>query len=408
MSASSPAAGDRAVREDSLSVLLTAPGRGAIAVVAVFGPLAECVVDDHFRSASRQSLAACPPDRVLFGVWRHGDGSNGATHSEDVVVSRAGDVIEVHCHGGEAASASILAALAAGGCRVVGHREWLEARGMSPIAVDAELALAQATTLRTAAILADQRAGALERAVDAIHAYFVNGNLDAARNSLRALLAHKRLGLRLTQPWRVAVAGRPNVGKSSLVNALVGYERSIVFDEPGTTRDILAAETAVDGWPVRLTDSAGMRASSCAIEGAGVELARRSAAAADLVLWVLDATTLESLSPAAIDESVQGELAGEELTDAPVLPVVNKIDLRPEAATTAPALDHCVHVSAVTRDGFDALLAAIARRLVPDPPPRRAAVLFTVAQIAALEAVLVAVEEGSIPAALAALRNLRH
>lgn len=384
---------------ESLAVRLTGAGRGAIAVVAAKGPHAEAVVDAQFRAANGRALRDQPANRVLFGVWRHAR-AESSDAGEEVVVSRAaGGVLEIHCHGGEAASASILAALAAGGCRVVTHREWLQSQLPSPIAVDAELALALAPTLRTAAILADQRGGALGRVVGDILARLAAGDAPAARQMIADLLKWRGLGSRLTEPWRVAVAGPPNVGKSSLVNAMVGYQRAIVFDTPGTTRDILAADTAIDGWPVRLTDSAGIRETDCELEGAGVALARQQLATADLVLWVIDAREAPSLEPAAIRRRVVGELQSEQLASHSVLAVVNKIDLLALAPAHSLESGDVVFVSATTRAGLDDLLTTISRRLVPESPPRCTAVPFTRGQIAALEQALAHLDRDDVAGA---------
>src|SRR5206468_2220750 len=108
--------------------------------------------------------------------------------------------------------------------------------------------------------------------------------------------------------------GAPNVGKSSLVNALAGYQRSIVAPTPGTTRDVVATTLAIDGWPVELSDTAGLHGEGEQLERAGMARARAAAAAADLCVWVLDG----SAAPVWL---------GPEIT-AP-LTVINKIDLPP-------------------------------------------------------------------------------
>ena len=156
-------------------------------------------------------------------------------------------------------------------------------------------ALAQARTERTAAILLDQYHGALRRALDAIDAHcrmaftVQDGRSETTScENVETLLARVPLGLHLTQPWRVVLAGRPNVGKSSLMNALAGFQRRSYITSPGTTRDVVTVTTAIDGWPVELCDTAGLHAAGSAVEQAGVARAREALAAADLVLLVFD------------------------------------------------------------------------------------------------------------------------
>ena len=98
----------------------------------------------------------------------------------------------------------------------------------------------------------------------------------------------------------MVIAGPPNVGKSSLINALLGFQRAIVFDLPGTTRDVVTAVTALDGWPVELSDTAGLRSSDDPLELAGIEQAHRQAAAADCLLLVFDASQPWSARESAI------------------------------------------------------------------------------------------------------------
>ena len=118
-----------------------------------------------------------------------------------------------------------------------------------------------------------------------------SGDAAAARRQIDDLLAHAATGLHLVRPWQVVVAGRPNVGKSSLINAIAGYQRAIVHSLPGTTRDIVSVQTALDGWPVEISDTAGLRRGSDPIEQAGIELAIDKIAAADLVVLVFDASS---------------------------------------------------------------------------------------------------------------------
>ena len=105
------------------------------------------------------------------------------------------------------------------------------------------------------------------------------------------MLAWSNFGLRLINPWQIVLVGKTNAGKSSLLNALLGYQRSLVDHAAGTTRDVLTAVTAVDGWPVELADTAGSRAAASALESEGISRAAQRVASADLVLVVSDVST---------------------------------------------------------------------------------------------------------------------
>lgn len=383
-----------------LASLLTPSGRGAIAVVRVEGPAAASIVARLFCPAGKPNLADAPLGRILFGHWRLPTPTGGPAGSpsvgEEVIVCRRGDqAVEVHCHGGTIASGAILDSLAAAGCRVVPWRQWLDAAQPDPTRAAALTALAEARTQRTAAILLDQAAGALARAVRQVRAALVRGDLAAAHERLACLTARAPLGQRLLDPFRIVLAGPPNAGKSSLVNALLGYQRAIVFDRPGTTRDAVTASTALDGWPVLLTDTAGLHAPSDPLEAAGVERASVAMAAADCLLLVFDvaapcdaeARTLRRCHPAA-------------------LLVWNKCDLlgpgaKPLRTAWSPT---DALVSALSGAGLDDLIGRVASLLVPAPPQPGEAVPFTAQQAAALAGALDAARQADCRAALAALQ----
>lgn len=360
--------------------LLTPPGRGAVAVIAGEGDAALTAVDAHFQAANRLPVREQQINRIVFGHWAEGE------RREEVVVCRTSPSrIEVHCHGGLAAADRILAALAAGECQTMPWSEWVHADASCLIEAEAAIALAAASTRRTAAILLDQHAGALRNEVEAIRFSLDAAEaplLEQANRRIAVLLKRATLGQRLMRPWVAAIAGRPNVGKSSLLNVLAGYQRAIVFDQAGTTRDVLAVETAIDGWPVRLTDAAGLRNADDPLEAAGVELARRQLARADLVIWVLDAAAL-SLAGVHPFLAAQREIAEEDLETPArgMLVVVNKTDLcEPQSR------GEWVGVSAKTGAGIEDLLLAIARQLVPNTSDAGAAMPFTSRQVALLEA----------------------
>jgi tRNA modification GTPase len=345
---------------------LTPPGRGAIATVRLEGPGALDAVAADFRTPNGRPLADFAPGRLIFGRF-------GTPPGEEVVVRRYSDeAIELHCHGGRAAAAMIEQVLIAAGARVMSWRDWAATREAEAIAVAARIALADARTERTAAILLDQYQGALRRALGEIEAKLHQGDPAGARRLTEMLLARAPLGRHLTQPWQVVIAGSPNVGKSSLINALAGYQRAIVHPAPGTTRDLVTVQTALDGWPVELCDTAGLHAGGDPVERAGIELARRRLAAADLVVLVFDRSRPWS------------DTDQEMLVAWPsALVVYNKSDL-PAADDGRPT---GLSVSALGQQGTEGLAAAISARLVPDPPPPGAAVPFTREQVEALQRV---------------------
>ncbi len=352
--------------------ILTPSGRGAIATIAVRGPAAREFVGQCFKPASGRPLVNFGPGRVVFGTF-HADIHAENDSAEELVVGvLAEDEVEVHCHGGVAAVAAIRQALVAVGGEFVSPHDWAHVFSPDPIAAEAVLALGQATTTRAAQILLDQYRGALKLDLEQARLLFSAGHTTDAIARLQELAARSDVGLHLTRPWRVVLAGRPNVGKSSLINRLVGYERAIVFDQPGTTRDVLSAATALAGWPVELSDTAGIRAAGDDLEVAGIARTRAQLVAADLVLVVSDA----SAPWTAADDDVWS--AASSVTRRAPLAIHNKCDLQQPPGDGRPA---GLLVSAVSGAGFETLLAAIVERLVPEPPAPGTAVPFTARQV---------------------------
>jgi tRNA modification GTPase len=370
-------------------VLLTPEGRGAVATLLVAGPAATLLVDGLFHSASRRPLAAQPLERILYGRWL------SPNSGEEVIVCRHGNEhVEIHCHGGAAAARAIIDALVARGCRAVDWRQWMRASSGERIAAEARILLARAPTRRTAAILWEQHQGALCAAVDDVSGRLGAKNAPGALCRVDELLAWADVGRHLVEPWRVVLAGRPNVGKSSLINALLGYERAIVHSTPGTTRDLVAAATAIDGWPVELTDTAGLHAGVAPLERAGMALTRERLAAADLVVLVFDC----SAPPSADDEA---------LTEAwpQALRVYNKCDLAgPESRAGLPSA--CLLTSATCGQGIVELQQAIVRRLVPRDPQPGQAVPFLVEQVETLQSVRGLLQAGETDAAAKLLARM--
>ncbi len=348
-------------------VLLTPEGRAAVATLLVEGPQATALVGELFHAANGRPLERQPLLRIVFGRWQSNDSGE-----ELLVCRRNENRLEIHCHGGRAAVAAIIEALVQRGCRAGDWRQWVQASVADPLAAAAHVALAQATTERAAVILWDQASGALRRAVDELAALISAGDAQLALARVNVLLEFAAVGQHLIKPWNVVLAGRPNVGKSSLINALVGYQRAIVHVTPGTTRDVVTAAAAIDGWPVELADTAGLRLGADPLETAGIQLARDRLSEADLVVLVFDAA-----SPWSSDDEAL-------LREWPLAVCVqNKCDLiSPSERMAARRVG--LYSSALRGEGIDDLQRAIGARLVPQSPPAGAAVPFLPSQVEVL------------------------
>jgi tRNA modification GTPase len=281
--------------------------------------------------------------------------------------------VEIHCHGGRSAAESIVETLLHAGATRCRPEEWLRDRLADPLEAEALLQLMHAETERTAGILLDQYRGALRGELEEVRQLVEQGETRPAYRRLRLLAKAGRIGAHLTRAWKVVFAGPPNVGKSSLANALLGFDRSIVFDEPGTTRDRVEARTVVEGWPLEFVDTAGLRSQAETLEAAGIRLTQQAVQAADLVIWLQDA------SQPVCEELPDLGVAGDR-----VLPVLSKSDI---AAKENSRLVWR-RTSAHSGEGLPELLRAVVRRLIPAVPTPGAPVPFTAAQRHAIESAI--------------------
>jgi tRNA modification GTPase len=333
------------MNEETFIACLTPPGRGAIATLAIRGPRAWTLVRDLFQPLSGKLPGEPEPGRFRLGRLA------GA----EVVLAVRGSAIELHCHGGMEIVRMLLDVFAQRGVQVCTWQEW---ENSNPLRNLARAALVQAATVRTAAILLDQYHGAFSKAVEAILANLGKNAIPEGLRQLDELAGRIPLGRHLLQPWRVVIAGASNVGKSSLVNALAGFQRSVVASTPGTTLDVVTTLVAIDGWPVELADTAGWRQQADNLEVEGIARAQTAAASADLCLWLLDGST-KPIYPESAARNIRL--------------VINKVDL--PAAWNWNETD-AVRVSAKTNAGLDELCKILSGWLMPAPPPPGAAVPF--------------------------------
>ncbi len=382
--------------------VLTGSGRSAVAVVAIHGPQAREALLNCFVPATPRPLLS---GDIRFGLWQSSDedgdgesvvvtprGCNSATGDSGLGDSGLGDSFEVHCHGGPAAIDRIIDDLQRMGVERVDPMLWTldrwtpdcwtPDRGDSPAAApliirEAVDQLLACQTSRTAAVALDQVRGALrdwaERAKTQIGRH-PDANIDVLHADVRQIRSASSFGLRLAQPFHVVLSGPPNVGKSSLVNAILGYDRSITLDVAGTTRDLLHADTVIDGIPIHLTDTAGIRESSEPIEREGVRRARTAAAQADLVIYVtqpsVDSSAVESSSveSSSVESSSVESSSVESSSDWPTvksLRVMNKSDL---ASNCDPPSENEIRTVATTGDGVEELMQAIVAAVVKSFP----------------------------------------
>ncbi|MCE3015670.1 MAG: GTPase [Pirellula sp.] len=265
-------------------VRLTSTAPAAIAVLQLTGPGAESWIRNHWipHVASNAPLGL---NHIRYGTIKC-DSIESA--GESIVVCKTGaDTFELHCHGGSTASQRLLDQLARDGFEHVTWSKALASSGMDKIAMEATEDVLRATSMRTTAILLDQKRGALRRELESAIANLREQQIDLATKILQELHARSEVGMHLVVPWKVVLAGPPNVGKSSLLNAILGYQRAIVHESAGTTRDLLREQTSVDGWPIQITDSAGVHSTDDEIELQGIESSLTAVEDADCVLLLV-------------------------------------------------------------------------------------------------------------------------
>ena len=365
-----------------IACLLTGRERAAIATIVLDGPSALEIIAENFTTSSRRMIV---PGDIRYGIWHGNRTVSSDAVGESVVVvsekSKTGEQIrwEVHCHGGEIAANLILDDLSRSGAKVVDQASWLSMTVPDICEREAIEVLSQTSTMRTAAIALGQLRGTIKRFVEASLADLETGGHDSicrTHDRVKAILSFSEFGRHLIQPWSVVLAGLPNVGKSSLINSLVGFRRSITMDEPGTTRDVLHADAVINGWPILLSDTAGIRQDPNGdIERQGIERAATMMKEADLVVWVIDAlgpVSINALMP--VDPSVRSIL------------VLNKMDLfQGSLDSMGPDV---IPVSATKSMGIDELRASIANALIPIVPDPETPVPLTQRQIKSFELIV--------------------
>jgi tRNA modification GTPase len=331
-------------------IRLTPPGHGAVASTLLHGPHALTIFAQHWIG---RELAVT--DQPLFGRFR----LETIGQNEEIVAHIPNqNEIEFHSHGGEMIAQAIESTLIQDGAGPVSWQEFFCAGKTQP-----QLALQLlpfAATERTTQILLDQYNGALDRELAEIEK--LTGK-NTKRLRFNRLKENAKLGKHLVQPFHVVLAGASNAGKSSLFNAILGFQRSIVNILAGTTRDVVSCQTALDGFPVIFYDTAGFRETPHELEQQGIERSRLSIANADLIVWVIDLTVPQSEQPnIPVLENI--------LICFNKADVINSINPTNQEKQTKSEITgkNRITVSATTGQGLEILLEHIIRRLIPNPP----------------------------------------
>jgi tRNA modification GTPase len=384
--------------DDTIVAIATPPGRGGIGVVRISGPSAQPI--------TQQLLARKPPlepRRATFARFAGPPDPRTPGPSDEVVVTffespasyTGQDVVEISAHGSPVILQSIVRRAMDAGARLArpgeftlraflnGKRDLVQAEAVGDL-------IAAATPLQ-ARVAFDQLEGTLTRRIAAIDAvlfdlvarleasldfpdegyHFVGADetaraLDDLVTQFDQLLADAGRGRMIREGATVVLAGRPNVGKSSLFNALAGADRAIVTPVPGTTRDLVTEVVDIEGIAVTMVDTAGWRETSDVVEGEGVARGERARDVADLTLVILDGS-----EPLTEDD----ERLLEATAARPRVVVANKSDLAGRTTILGAGFRRPIEASAKTGTGLDAVREAIAAALVGEEALRDTAVV---------------------------------
>ena len=365
---------------DTITAIATPPGKGAVAIVRISGPEAEAI--------SRAITSVAPRERQAR-LCRF-IGADGGDIDQGLMLFFPGprsftgeDVVELHGHGGTVVSDSLLAAVLERGARLAEPGEFalraflnnkLDLAQAEAIAdlIDSGSQLAARAALRSLEGRFSDQVHALQASLTQLRVQIeawldfpdeeldlddivqLTSRFDSTRSQLDSLLASARQGAVLRSGLSVVIAGPPNAGKSSLMNQLAGYDAAIVTHIPGTTRDPLKEHISLDGLPINLVDTAGLRESSDLVESEGI---RRSSAAvrrADRLLWVVDIEAKLAVVAAEINR---------EFTDGPEATIIqNKLDLVDEVPREQEIAGMpVISLSALTGEGLPLLIAHLKR-----------------------------------------------
>jgi tRNA modification GTPase len=372
------------LQQDTIAAISTPPGEGGIAVIRVSGSEALAIASRLFHGRGGDDITSLPGYSVRYGEFIDAQGAvvdDGLLTLFRAPRSYTGeDTVELSCHGGGATTARVLQLALESGARPAEPGEFT-LRAFLNGRLDLAQAEAVSDVIRARTETARRVArrhldGALSEAVFRCKEELIGilaaievtidfsdevGDLEygpllariqAVKAEIEHLLATADRGRVLREGLRIAIVGRPNVGKSSLLNRLLGTERAIVTPIAGTTRDLLEEAANLGGVPVTLVDTAGIRATEDVVERIGVARAQAAAEEADVVLLVFDASSGITAEDRGLLDRIPANV--------PIVRALNKSDLPPANGVTAGEPDlPLIRVSALTGDGMAPLEQAL-------------------------------------------------
>jgi tRNA modification GTPase len=359
---------------DTIAAIATPPGRGGIGVIRISGPAVATIAQGILGGLPR-------PRRAVLRDFRD---ANGETLDSGLAIyfSEPGsftgeEVLELHGHGGPVIMDMLLARALELGARPAEAGEFARRAFLND-----KLDLAQAEAIAdlidsgsTAAARAALRSlqgefsvavyslteavtetrmhveAAIdfpEEEIDFLADSALRNRIDGAIDLCAQISAKAKQGAILREGMTVVIAGRPNAGKSSLLNRLAGYDAAIVTNIPGTTRDVLRERIDIDGMPLHVADTAGLRDDADVVEAEGIRRARQEMTRAERILYVIDASQRPD------EATLQRDLATLP-SDIPVTCVINKVDLLPAPSRYEQSQPPRIYISAMTGEGLDLL-----------------------------------------------------
>ena len=394
------------VMSDTIAAIATGMVRSAVGIVRLSGPEAIQCASAVFRAASGKPLEECGNRRLVYGDLLDREGRRVdrvlATVSRGPESYTGEDTAELQCHGSPVVLTLALEALFAQGARQAGPGEFTRRAFLNGkldlMQAEAVADLIDAETEAAARVAGGQLSGALSRRVQGVYDALVDVSahfhavldypdedidpfgaetldtaMAGAERDLTALLESYRRGRLVAGGVPCAIVGRPNAGKSSLLNALLGYERAIVTDLPGTTRDTVEESCTLGGQRLRLIDTAGIRETADAVERIGVERSRRALEGAELALVLMDLTRMPDGEDLDLLRLARARAER-------VLLVGTKADLPPAAGEFPAEAVPDVRLSSRTGEGLSDLEEAIAACFPADAAQERGELLTNARQ----------------------------